>query len=1565
MTKFRTLPIIVSFMLIVQLFFPIIGVLAAEVQAPANLKIYERYPGSAVIEWDAVPYSSGYKVYRMDGDTKTLTSQPTTNKAFITLKEGTYSFAVSSIVNGSESPLSQPVSIEIIYPEMQAPGNIQSKIERFYDVTLSWDTASYVHYYKIYQVVDGVRKLVTTTEKTTHAFATLPEGHYVYEVTAYNSIFGESEQASRVELDIVYPDMEAPANLTYTIANGNDVTLSWSRSNHANKYNIYKVEDNKRTLVTSSTNLNVTLTNVPEGKHLYEVTSFSYTFKESVNAAGIEVNLVHPDVKAPGNLNLSITNGNDGALSWSKVDYATNYKIYQIIDESRVLLKQTTYQQLSLPNMEEGNYIFEVTAYSDRFGESLGARLKQQVIHPDMQKPEGFTGSVLNVDTLYLKWTKAEYATSYKLYQIINGERKFVSDINNTYTAINNLPEGDYVYEITSYSDRFGESAQASRVEATIVYPEIQAPNLQVYVNQEAKSIALWWDEVDYATSYDIYQVVDGERTLLQPTPNTRIVFNTMPYGKYSYEVVAHSKYGDSPFSNQVTASVEPILEAPTTPKASVKGDDVVLSWDPVKDAESYNVYEEVDGERVLVGNTSDPELTLDDREPGEHTYIIVPVSPTGKESSESTEIVVDVAESDTIAPVTESNVLVQWYQTEVAVELTATDDASGVASTFYSVNGAEFVEGASFVVSESGVNTVQFYSVDNAGNVEAVKTVEVKVDKAPPVTTSNVTDQWVKEFNVELSATDDFSGVDKTYYSVNGSEYVRGTSFVVSEPGVNRVSFFSVDKAGNKEEEQTIEVKIDTTAPETGSNVSNQLNQGEVAVTLTATDDLSGVAATYYSINGAEFVEGTTLTVTEAGLNEVSFYSMDNAGNVEEVKTAEVKVDNVAPETVSNVVNQWNQGEVAVTLTATDDLSGVAATYYSINGAEFVEGTTLTVTEAGVNEVSFYSVDNAGNVEEVKTAEVKVDNVAPETVSDVVEQWNQGEVAVTLTATDDLSGVAATYYSINGAEFVEGTTLTVTEAGVNEVSFYSVDNAGNVEEVKTAEVKVDNVAPETVSDVVEQWNQGEVAVTLTATDDLSGVAATYYSINGAEFVEGTTLTVIEAGVNEVSFYSVDNAGNVEEVKTVEVKIDTEAPKTVSDVVNQWNQGEVAVTLTATDDLSGVATTYYSINGAEFVEGTTLTVTEAGLNEVSFYSVDNAGNVEEVKTVEVKIDTMAPKTASDVSNQQNQGEVVVQLTATDDHSGVAATYYSINGAEFVEGTTVTVTEAGVNEVSFYSADNAGNVEDVKTIEVITDINAPETGSNVSDQWNQGEVAVELTARDAGSGVAATYYSVNGSEFVAGTAFTVTEEGINEVSFYSVDNAGNVEEVKTIEVKIDKTAPTVSIPLDSEISLGSFIQLDYLAEDNLSGITVEKMTLNGETYKKGDKVFLYKPGVNKLVVTVTDAAGWSTQVEKEFEIYISLELEVLPKVIKGNKGVFTVKADLPFNYFGFSYDVSTVTLNGVAADPKNKGLEKQAEKGHFKFEREDFDWEKGEVTLELRGHLDNGYLVIAKKTVQVK
>lgn len=74
------------------------------------------------------------------------------------------------------------------------------------------------------------------------------------------------------------------------------------------------------------------------------------------------------------------------------------------------------------------------------------------------------------------------------------------------------------------------------------------------------------------------------------------------------------------------------------------------------------------------------------------------------------------------------------WYVNDVTITLEATDDMSGVNTTYYRVNGGEwetYIE--PFVLSEDGMHSIEYYSVDNAGNVEDVKSVELKIDQTKP----------------------------------------------------------------------------------------------------------------------------------------------------------------------------------------------------------------------------------------------------------------------------------------------------------------------------------------------------------------------------------------------------------------------------------------------------------------------------------------------------------------------------------------------------------------------------------------------------------------------------------------------------------------------------------------------------------------------------------------------------------------------------------------------------------------------------------------------------------------
>ena len=723
-----------------------------------------------------------------------------------------------------------------------------------------------------------------------------------------------------------------------------------------------------------------------------------------------------------------------------------------------------------------------------------------------IQAPTNLTINNYYPGNVRLDWNPVPNVSTYHVYKMNDGKKELVRKVTNsrTNTSITNLEEGSYTFAVTSVSSA-GESAFSNFAEVDIYYPEFLPPAELSYELKNETSVVLNWESAPYAHYYKVYEVIDGKRILKTNTTALTFTLNNVSEAIHKYEVTAYSSsMGETALAASVNVPlIDVTLEAPKL-QSSLKNDtDIQLAWSAVEYATAYQIYQVIDGKQVLVAETEETEFELLDTPDGDYVYRVKAVSHQFGESADSNSVTI-IIQSDRQSPVTTSNMTDEWVTNKFVVEFTATDDRSGVATTYYSINDAEFVEGTSFEVSEPGIHKVSFYSVDQAGNVEDPKTGEVKIDETAPVTISNVIDTWMNQnFTVELTATDDLSGVAKTYYSVNAAEYVKGTSFEVSEPGIHKVSFYSVDLAGNKEAPKTIEIKNDVTAPKTTSNITDAWMNENFTVNLTANDDLSGVAKTYYSINDGEYLEGTSFELSEAGVYKVKFYSMDYAGNEEEATTVEVKIDQTAPVTESNVEKGWQTQDVTVNLKANDDLSGVAKTYYSINDGEYVEGTSFEVSEEGIYKVAYYSVDSAGNVEEAKTTEVKIDQTAP------MVAWKLAESRVENDAT-------------RFKDFSFGQWLA------NFFKEWKYDKQPNsfFSPWWFSSKSQNSITTETAVELGEELALGTVlTIDYDAADLLSGIADEEVTVNGEKIVKGDQVTLDETGEYNMQVTVTDHAG--------------------------------------------------------------------------------------------------------------------------------------------------------------------------------------------------------------------------------------------------------------------------------------------------------------------------------------------------------------------------------------------------------------------------------------------------------
>ncbi len=74
-----------------------------------------------------------------------------------------------------------------------------------------------------------------------------------------------------------------------------------------------------------------------------------------------------------------------------------------------------------------------------------------------------------------------------------------------------------------------------------------------------------------------------------------------------------------------------------------------------------------------------------------------------------------------------------RWYAAPVPVSLTATDTASGVVATEYSLDDGAWTVGTETVVSGEGAHVLRYRSVDAVGNVETAGTQTIRIDTRAP----------------------------------------------------------------------------------------------------------------------------------------------------------------------------------------------------------------------------------------------------------------------------------------------------------------------------------------------------------------------------------------------------------------------------------------------------------------------------------------------------------------------------------------------------------------------------------------------------------------------------------------------------------------------------------------------------------------------------------------------------------------------------------------------------------------------------------------------------------------
>ena len=857
----------------------------------------------------------------------------------------------------------------------------------------------------------------------------------------------------------------------------------------------------------------------------------------------------------------------------------------------------------------------------------------------------------------------------------------------------------------------------------------------------------------------------------------------------------------------------------------------------------------------------------------------------------------------DTTAPVTGSDASSAWSAINETVTLSPTDTGgSGVAYTYYCVYTAggtvcdpttKTNSGTSASVACTAGNTclqyVKYYSVDNLGNAETVKTSNlVQIDmQAPTIIASGTSggneydfgSSWTNSNVVVSLICSDGNGsqCSSILYCTGSSSCVPGvsgtdygtylTSLTISVSGTSYVRYASYDNVSNSETIKTQTINIDKAGPSVSAG-SDQVKNGQFTQVGTVTQASSPIVSEQWTADkpanitfGSATATSTTISANADGNYVIKLTATDSAGN-SNFATFNLTWDTVAPTltevtAVSNPTNlatpsyTFNTTEAGTITYAGDCSSSTASATLESNTIILANSSGGTLSVGTHSNCTIKVTDAAGNQSlALSVASFVVDTIPPTTTDNSDTNWHSGNQTIALSPTDSGSGIAHTYYCVDTDKTcnptTSGTNVNVTCATgtvcQQYVSYYSVDNAGEIEDVKYSNlVKIDNSSPVTTADAgtyaFGNWSSSDVSVDLSCDDNSgSGCASTLYCISDNSTSCTTSFSAYQNepilfdtnGTYYLKYYSVDSVGNQESTITATIKVDetgtgmspggsiTTFENSIFTESPSVNAGPSGVASEQWTKISGSGTVVF---GSPTSATTTVSLPTDGTADgnyiIRFTVVNNAGTSIQTNSKFIW-DTIAPITTADAGAYSfgawtNKNVTVNLSNVTETGSGLSATYYCVGSSSCVNWSVysapIPVSSSGT--IRYYSVDNAGNAEAIKSQAIKIDTVDPSTSDNFTNSgvWISSNPTIALTQNDAApsSGFAWTKYCEDtnpsnpcspsgGTDYVS--PVLISTEGTSYFRYASADNAGNIQPTVSLKVMIDTTPQVTQVKINS-------------------------------------------------------------------------------------------------------------------------------------------------------------------------
>ncbi|MDR1248535.1 MAG: PQQ-binding-like beta-propeller repeat protein [Treponema sp.] len=221
---------------------------------------------------------------------------------------------------------------------------------------------------------------------------------------------------------------------------------------------------------------------------------------------------------------------------------------------------------------------------------------------------------------------------------------------------------------------------------------------------------------------------------------------------------------------------------------------------------------------------------------------------------------------------------------------------------------------------------------------------------------------------------------------------------------------------------------------------------------------------------------------------------------------------------------------------------------------------------------------------------------------------WYARRPKLVITSVDRETYAAQILMRDNGGPWTGAPPSLEPGEGEHLIAVYGVDTRGVPGAEARLQFRVDTGLPESDLTIYPEepesgWHNGPVTLAIDAWDEVSGIDWVWTSLSA---YAGPALLSTQ-GTHRFSWQAVDRAGNREELREVEIKIDLEPP--LAEASAAYDDGVAELTIDAADLLSGTAFIEYRINSGVLERyGEPLWFAAPGHYRVSYRAFDRAGN---------------------------------------------------------------------------------------------------------------------------------------------------------------------------------------------------------------------------------------------------------------------------------------------------------------------------------------------------------------------